>query len=234
MIAASLAIQERRETRNGNELAVARLKQIGRRAATDAAARLRSLPADATAKPFITDKAVLDAVWEVTQAASTKGEWFFFVNESWTAPSGILGFKPLVAQRGIAVAAAGNLKDRDVTEEPYVHFAYQSVVSDFVFPVMNMDAQGGLQCDSSVVGGSFGGTRAFGFDGHVPGDCGTSFAAPRVAWLVAAGESLRQPDVSEGVWAQYVSERARAARKGGEPPGAFLLDPIRLLKLMAK
>jgi hypothetical protein len=107
-------------------------------------------------------------------------------------------------------------------------------VSDFVIAVMNMDASGSLQCDSSVVGGSFSSTRAVGFDGRIPDDCGTSFAAPRVAWLIAAGESLRKSEISESLWAQHVSDTVRASRKGGVGRSAFALDPLRLLSLSAK
>jgi hypothetical protein len=231
MIRVSLAVQAERAEARGFDLTQLRLNRIRADAISEAAKRVKALPVDATKKPFITDKAVLDAVWEIAQAASEDDDSFFVVNESWTVPTGAIGFAPLDAQRGIAVAAAGNTPNRDITERPFINFAGQSLTSDYIVAVMNMNASGALQCNSSFVGAPFADTRAVGFDGTIAKDCGTSFSAPRVAWLIAAGEALRETDVASSLWAQRMARVVRDARAGGNGLAAFLLDPIKLLNL---
>jgi hypothetical protein len=238
LIAVSLALQNKRANRRADALQDAELLNIGRQARAWARGRVQNyVPATAAENPFVTDKALLDAIWEVAEAAINNQDahekWSYVVNQSWTVPGWLFAFTPLPGQRGLAVAAAGNL-NRDIAEQPYVHFAYQAVNSSYVVAVMNLDDKGVQQCDSSLVGGVFASTSAVAFDGRISNDCGTSFAAPRVAWLIAAAESKRKTVVDDGLWVQYVADRIKSARFKGDGLAAYLLDPVRLMTLLGK
>jgi hypothetical protein len=66
--------------------------------------------------------------------------------------------------------------------------------------VMNIGADGKAACDSSLLEVS---NDVFGvaYDGALsPTVCGTSFAAPRVAWLVAAREAMTEAPADAAHW----------------------------------
>lgn len=198
-------------------------------AALDAKQITDRLPKDATAMPFTTDGAVLDAVWYLGRALSKKDNSFFVVSESWTAPSGVLSFKPIDLQRGIAITAAGNEKKRIIFQEPVVNFASNALTSDYVVAVVNLDSSGTIACDSSELGTvGLDLVRAVGFDGRIKGHCATSFATPRVAWLIAAADAVRSVDVDPSIWPGRTAKLIRQSRVAG----TFLLDPTRLFDLV--
>jgi len=54
---------------------------------------------------------------------------------------------------------------------------------------------------------------AIAFDGRISADlCGTSFAAPRVAWILAADESMRKQAIQPQRWSIELQKRLVALR----------------------
>jgi hypothetical protein len=100
---------------------------------------------------------------------------------------------------------------------------------------MNMQSDGSLQCGSSSVGDAFlEDDGAVGFDGRLtdddaPAGCATSFATPRVAWLLAAYEVQRQVVPAPGAWAVDVVNRLKKIRAEKAGVSALWLDPASLM-----
>jgi hypothetical protein len=122
---------------------------------------------------------------------------------SWTTPD--QWFQPNVPEGfyGLFVAAAGNIPALNIYSDPRQQFAARSKSPGDVLAVMNTDENGSPVCDSSVFGNDL--TDVFGvaFPGYLgpaPTDCGTSFSAPRVAWLIAAREAVKDPPAAPADW----------------------------------
>lgn len=229
----SLMLQSERLLSRGSTVPItpAEMKRQLSKTARQAVEVVKNLPADATSNPFITDQALIDAIFNVAHAVAQANDRFFVVNQSWTVPSGAVVFKPLDAQRAVAVAAAGNQSRRDIYQDPLVNFAGQSKTSSYVVAVLNMDAKGELVCNSSTISVNFlNDVQATGYNGQINGDCGTSFAAPRVAWLIAAQEALRKGLIAPTDWPLKLKHSLRNSRTGSGVPG-LLLDVTKFLSL---
>lgn len=141
-----------------------------------------------------TDKAVVEAVAFFLSLYSEATQRPHFLSMSWKVAD--LKFQAYFREYsyGLMVAAAGNDKGKLVTgAESRVQFAARSVrPGDFLAVTNGSDTS--MYCDSNVLPVFEGSTQVFGlsFDGRVaPGVCGTSFSAPRVAWLLAAREAFQ-------------------------------------------
>jgi hypothetical protein len=161
-----------------------------------------------------------------TDAAEQAGATFF-LNESWVTLDDVVQMPFPGVSRGLVVAAVGNDPGRDVARTPIISFAGLASVQQQIVAVMTLGPSGGLDCDSSIVPYAHPNLGAVGFSGRLPnGTCGSSFAAPRVAWVLAARETLSAATVSDGqAWVQSLRERLKSLRKPGAMPAGLLLDP---------
>lgn len=176
-----------------------------------------------------TDKSIVEAV--VTLAADTIGRagGFYVVNESWTALSDVVRYEQPANLFGTIVAATGN-DGRNVHLEK-IDFAQRSGGVDVV-AVMNVATNGEPTCNSAVVEASvLDGISAVGFNGAIPGRSGTSYAAPRVAWLIAAAEAVRTRDVDPTLRAINLKRRLKDLRNPGGGLPVLRVDPVRLVRL---
>ena len=117
-----------------------------------------------------------------------------FVNMSWTTPDLWFSARLPSSNYGVFVAAAGN--EGGAVSTLYTlkrQFAVRSSVPPGdVLAVMNVDTAGQPTCNSTVFGNVTPNLFAYAYSGAVDeAICGTSFAAPRVAWLLAAREAMR-------------------------------------------
>jgi hypothetical protein len=136
------------------------------------------------------DKVVIDALMSIILWYSKNNSSdFFFINESWTANEKEYMDLYDVPENCLIVAAAGNVAKQDIYSDR-VYFSYRSINHSDTLAVINSKKdEPEVQCNSSIVPcdqNAFSNIRAVAFDGRVNEDiCGTSFAAPRVAWLLA-------------------------------------------------
>ncbi|WP_153020775.1 hypothetical protein [Pseudomonas sp. BMS12] len=200
------------------------------------------LPGDIGISNLKTDKAIIESVLIFADLYATATGNPYVVNFSWTTPKLRNKFTSFDFNRGILVAAAGNSSSADCPKcRPYLAykeectscahnaasqemwFAARSVESQDVIAVMNTTREGALQCRSSIVNSKRIDPFVFSFDGLVSADiCGTSFAAPRVAWLVAAKLAYIDPHTLDAPGPErgwQLRQIIRQARVGGVDKG---------------
>lgn len=209
-----------------------------KKAASNAATIMRNIPDNwlATEPSVRTDKFLMDAYLRLlnhyAQYSSTKT---FFFNESWTAPNQRYTVYHPDPLRGAVVAASGN--ENENLSDGTVDFAQRSIRHSDTIAVMNID-EAGVACDSGRVNlQDLPNTFIVGFDGRVSaGDCansGTSFAAPRVAWLFAAAETIRKTPLSYTSWGNTQRDYIRSLRAANGGIEGTKLDPVAFLKGIA-
>jgi hypothetical protein len=175
------------------------------------------------------DVAVIQAAMNFCSAFSEVSGRPCFLSMSWTTPN--QWYKPNVPAGfyGIFVAAAGNEKPTTNIYSLKRQFAARSMSPGDVLAVMNIDEQGNPTCDSSVFGTDLTGVFGVAYAGYVtPTLCGTSFAAPRVAWLLAAREATRNPPSDPSRWQkaltlEILNHRASGA---GYNPARFVPEDV--------
>jgi hypothetical protein len=172
----------------------------------------------AQAKPtdcFHTDAFLLNTIYKLAEAFVEEEDTIFVVNQSWTVNGDTLELFP--TPRSMTVSATGD-DGLDVIKDK-VDFARQSLTSDTYVAVMFLDGTFAPDCGSGTIGADSDkfafNARAVAFDGDLDnGYCGTSFASPRVAWLIAAkanpGSNSPSPD-----WQTRVQQLIRNSRYGG-------------------
>ncbi|MFT3815848.1 MAG: hypothetical protein QM740_21190 [Acidovorax sp.] len=145
----------------------------------------------------------------------------YFVNMSWTVRKKQLDFKPNsdADVAGVSLAAAGNDKLDVMADTVYLAYRAKASPGD-VLAVMNTDNAGSPMCNSSLLPAA--GTNAFyglAYDGRVQstGACATSFATPRVAWLLALRHAYDLP-LKDGGWSAWYSnfQQSVIALQGGQ------------------
>ena len=195
---------------------------------------LAQLPAKAEDPKIKTDQAIVQGLYEVanefSEALNPPGE--FFVNESWTVFTDNELFDTQVYARGIAVVAAGNDPQRVVdSEDGALDFARRCLPpQQEVITVVNLDNRGAKQCGTSTLRPDvLQDTLAVGFTGQIPTDCATSFAAPRVSWLLAYVEATRTCKSDKSTWVLGLEHRLLASRPSLPEMGSLLLDPEKLI-----
>lgn len=119
------------------------------------------------------------------------------VSLSWRIPSIVANYTPPSSgeYRRLIVAAAGNPCNSAVGCKGYTQdepagiydFLQRASNSDRnLLLVANVDEHGQATCKTALLNPK--NEISIAFPGQIPGDCGTSYSAPRVAWLIAARE----------------------------------------------
>ena len=203
-----------------------------------AEAALRGLPEKQVGNTVRTNTSLLDVLRLLLIRDAEASYRPFIVNLSWTiAYSSIeLGdYGPI----GLFVVAAGNSSRNVDTRSRRVEFAWRGTVPHGFITVMNADTTGALRCSSSAFWTPpkppppeiLPHLAAVSFNGRVEsGPCGTSFAAPRVAWLLAA--SAVPNDVTNvSKWAYtLIAERLLPLRRAeGTPSRRLYFNPEQYL-----
>lgn len=204
---------------------------------------LKRLPRSAKARPLVTDKSLLDAVLTVATLYAEAHGTRFFLNESWTLQdSNVIVRMPSRPNYGMILAAVGNAPNEALRTKVHLKqwdFAQQSS-GDSVVAIMNMDDAGNLICCSNETLDDDG-INAVGFDGRLaesdvscgPGaTCGTSFAAPRVGWLLALNESVKSKQVTPHLWSMRIKSMLKTSRGTVQGIGKFRISVNSLLQDM--
>jgi hypothetical protein len=176
-----------------------------------------------------TDKAVIDALLRIGHLYASTKRSVFFLNESWTTPHDKYSVTYPSPLAGLVVAATGNAAENVNTT--LRDFAQRSVLNRDTVAVMNMDRNGQRQCSSSFVDDrDIDDALAVGFDGRIGADAndcgmsGTSFAAPRVAWLLAVAETARPPVAEFQRWPLEFYRSLKRTQRGGPGPTNLWFD----------
>ncbi len=124
----------------------------------------------------------------------TRSNARFFVNQSWTVAHEQYSAYIPTPMFGRLVTAAGNSPNTDVFSTPYVDFFARSASTFEIVGVLNVLRGKGLSPTSSKADPAIAiGGQVVGFDGTLnSSETGTSFSAPRVAWILAAAEASSQ------------------------------------------
>ncbi|WP_321818994.1 MULTISPECIES: hypothetical protein [unclassified Burkholderia] len=159
---------------------------------------------------------ILAAVTNFAQWYSHATTTPVFINFSWTFDAKIDGPRPESGfYKTALIVAAGNPCTQKANCNGYTEDingvgdydflrTFISYPNRYIFAA-NVDASGNATCASAQPRPQSG---VFAFPGNIPGDCGSSFSAPRVAWLLAAREAYRKLDASYsdevGKWFPFV------------------------------
>jgi hypothetical protein len=180
-----------------------------------------------------TDKVVLDAILDVGDLYAQKTGAAVFVNESWTVAGREYPVNYPSPFAGVVVAAVGNEYGRDVNLS-LQNFAQRALEHKDTVAVMNMrKEEEDPICNSSRINDKYlnQAIMAFGFDGSLPeGGCATSFAAPRVAWLLAVSEAVRKENINPAVWENWLYERLNASHPNPKSYKALWFDLVPFLR----
>jgi hypothetical protein len=163
-----------------------------------------------------TDVAVIQAAMNFCSYFSEVSGRPCFLSMSWTTPN--QWYQPNVPAGfyGLFVAATGNEEPTTNIYSLKRQFAARSMSPGDVLAVMNIDDQGNPTCHSSVFGTDLTGVFGVAYAGYLtPTDCGTSFAAPRVAWLLAAREATKDAPIDPSKWQKALELEILSRRASG-------------------
>jgi hypothetical protein len=194
----------------------------------------KSYPEKWSGDEVLTDKSILDAILDLGNLYANENHTVVFVNESWTVPHDEYHVYYPDPLNGIVLAAAGNANLNVISS--HLDFAERSTNHKDTLAVMNRrPGESDFPCSSSFVGANVADeAMATAFDGEVLGSaiCGTSFAAPRIAWILAADEAVRKsaldPTTSWEVLLDLRLKKIRDSNASGFD--IYLFDPIAFLK----
>jgi len=165
-----------------------------------------------------TDKAIVDAVVNFLHLYSMASERPHYLSMSWTTPNLTMAslFRP--NGYGLWFAAAGNNPNINVQAREIQYAARSSDPGDVV-AVLNTVSAG---CATSTLSSDPAlPVLGFAFPGRVDEKhCGTSFSAPRVAWLLAAKEAVKGDAVSplqREPWTQWRAKTRNTLMKLTRP-----------------
>lgn len=204
-----------------------------RSAAVIVSSLLPQFPTNPAREDLQSSTAILNGVWHLLEAAAVDDTTGAIVSTSWIVSpvNGGLSLGSILAPPLLLVAAAGNDKIVVNGDKSLVDYARRSREPNVV-AVMTMNASARLACHTSYVDtmpSKLEHTNVVGFYGQIAnGDCGSSFAAPRVAWLLAADEAMRSWNMSAADWTQDIDDRLRFIR-GGASLKSVLLSASKFL-----
>lgn len=212
-------------------------KSVGQRAFAavsekDVDAAVMTMSPDSAGARFNTSLGLLWGLFLMAQARGGEAVAPYFVSQSWTTSDQDVIRKTPMIPNGLVVAAVGNAAPRDVMD-PRLAFAGWSMLRNEVLAVMTLDAAGNPSCRTSTVTMSDSVAGVVGYDGRIwqPQECGSSYATPRVAWYLAAADSLRAAPASYDVWIVELRDRIAGLRPRGAPlPQSLLFDPVEYFK----
>jgi hypothetical protein len=185
--------------------------------------------------------AIIDRMILLTHlmAEEVTGE-HYFVNTSWTAPKDSLAVS-IPRAGGVIVAALGNYNIVAAEGQGSLDFARLSYGDPQIVAVANYSPNAQAICNTSMIDpDKLRDSMMVKFDGALgraaakPGRpengavCGTSFAAPRVAWILAAVEARRTKYTSRS-WIYDFRDALHSARLPDNSPGSGWLDVTALL-----
>jgi hypothetical protein len=189
-----------------------------------------SLP-ESLGQTFSMNSQVLQALFTVANVWAAKTHSVFFLNQSWTVATNSARMSFETGLRGLAVAAVGNDPARDVYGDRGIDFAKRSYRDKDVVAVMALNVNGNRACLSSFVNtAKLADAFVVGYSGSLrDGRCGTSFAAPRIAWLLAAKEASLADGPKDGdEWAVELFKTMKSLRPTLDTLG-LLFNPAKYL-----
>lgn len=197
-------------------------------AVTAARAALDSLPS--VPKISRTDGALLEALDLVAAIVANKTDARYVINYSWWVPKGGVSI-PLPDRRGLVVSAAGN-NGADLSKDPQ-DFAARALTHDTFLTVMNVDSKGAPAGNSAKFPATaLKHARVVGFSGSTAlHGSWTSWAAPRVAWLLAFAEGTPRTREATATWLPEMQERIRKLHPGGPPYASISIGAAQLAQL---
>lgn len=176
-----------------------------------------------------TDKAIFDALNRIVAEVARDDQTYYIANYSWVVEAGTIVDTPPAVRRGLGVAAAGNANTDVSTQQ--IDLARRGGEDMHFVTVMNFDETSEPACDSSYLNETIlARAGAVGFSGRLGNVSQTSFAAPRVAWLLALAEGARTLD-HENLWFQRLQIRLASARTAGTGFKTLKIDPVTLAKI---
>jgi hypothetical protein len=192
-----------------------------------ATSRLQTIPPKITGRVTTTEKAIVESLIHVATARSILEGGAFVVSESWVLSQNVLAYAAPLDLTGLVVTAAGNFGVNIVDDR--VDFARRALTSAEFVTVLNTTPDGAPVCGSSTVAGQqLQQMAVVGFNGDVVDGSATSFATPRVAWLIALAEASRTTAVNTESWAAEFRRRLLGLRPSATNPW---LEPQRILSL---
>jgi hypothetical protein len=180
---------------------------------------------DSYQQTWKTDSAIVTAVWYLADWASyTNSERpVYFLNESWTVLPDTIHLLSPAKSYGIVVAAVGEDYGVQINDgKNDKEFARLAAPANNVLAALDAkQTSDESDCDSnSVVEDKLSNTMAASFDGSViegkivdGGVCGTSFSAPRIAWILALSEAIRANEKLKEDWADSIQQKLLRARR---------------------
>ncbi|MBL9166270.1 MAG: LysM peptidoglycan-binding domain-containing protein [Verrucomicrobiales bacterium] len=191
-----------------------------------AEAIVRALPKTWNGNLIDSDIAVVKAPFDLLDYYGRSNKIFFAINHSWTTPHNDLKLLFPAPMNGVLVAAAGNEspKYNAFDHRTRQSFVYRSYAYPDTIGVLNVKRDGHLDPTSSdLYADRMEDSMVVGLDGDVTGDVtGTSFSAPRFAWLLALTESRRRNEIDALVWCKCVRTLILKSRES--PSKKFLLS----------
>ena len=166
-----------------------------------------------------TVQAWIDAVWTFAELVARITDGFFVLSLSWTVDGGVYNFPGRSGPSGIVVSAAGNGYGKDFVDKQ-IDFPDRCDGYPDTLAVLDLRRDGQLGPETSVVAiESTTSMLVVGFDGRLTGagDAGTSFSAPRVAWLLALAEANRVGKISASSWLGTLKAKVLMDRSASGP-----------------
>jgi hypothetical protein len=185
-------------------------------------------PAAASHLPI--DGGLMSALLETASLDAAAVRRPFFVNASWWSPDRTVRIVWPSASLGFIVAAAGNEQSPDI-ENPMILLAGLSRENARILAVLALDTAGRPACCTSQVNYARNPVSAAGYYSGIPAPrCGSSTAAPRVAWVLAARDTLSAGPIHDPQrWFADIKDRLRRIRPSRPMPEALLFDPVQYL-----
>jgi hypothetical protein len=188
-------------------------------------------PAQWSGQEVRTDKSLMDAILLIGQVYAEQAQTVYFANESWTVEHGGKYYVQYqTPQYGMVTSAAGNDGTTNLLD-----FAQRSASTRDTMAVINMTGSGVERTSTRLEDQNIDIALAAGFDGLVTDDIsGTSFAAPRVAWFLAAGEAVRKKPMVLSRWAIDLWQRLIQLRDSHAVGiQKLLFDPVKYISSQA-
>jgi hypothetical protein len=207
----------------------AEIIKVARRAAIDTVHG--NVPLAWRSRVEYVDNAVVESLINLGSAVAALSGRYVVFNQSWTVDE-TSSFPTRIPMplNGVIVAAAGNESGEDFIKSKR-DFAQRCAFTKDTVAVLNVRRGGVREIKSSDALTDYDiHALVVGFDGDIEdNETGTSFAAPRVAWLIAAAESLRNGEMPPYLWADRLVTALTNGRKPKKAPDELWISPLSIL-----